>query len=51
MPVRSIAMHRMPDEERKIMGIRGREYYELHFDRNMLINKLTGWMQELVNER
>ena len=45
-----LAMHRMHEEERKIMGIRGREYYELHFDRNMLINKLTGWMQELINE-
>lgn len=45
-----LAMHRMPEEDRKKMGIRGREYYELNFDRNMLINKLSGWMQELVNE-
>ena len=45
-----LAMHRIPDEDRKIMGIRGREYYAVNFDRNILISKLTGWMQELVNE-
>ena len=45
-----LAIHGMPDEDRKKMGVRGRKYYELNFDRNMLINKLTGWMQELVRE-
>ena len=45
-----LAIHGMPDEDRKKMGVRGRKYYELNFDRNMLINKLTGWMQELVRD-
>ena len=29
------------------MGVRGRAYFEQHFEREMLLTKLEGWMQEL----
>jgi glycosyltransferase involved in cell wall biosynthesis len=43
-----LAMYRMPKEERDAMGMRGREYCEENFEREMLINRLEDWMRELV---
>ena len=34
--------------ERAAMGARGREYAERHYDRDMLISRLEGWMEELA---
>jgi len=42
-----LTMYHMPEAEREEMGKRGREYCESNFERNMLIARLEGWMQEL----
>ncbi len=43
-----LAMYRMPTSERQTMGLQGRAYYESHFEREMLLDRLVGWMQELT---
>lgn len=42
-----LAMYRMPESERKDMGLRGRTYYETHFEREMLLDRLNAWLEEL----
>lgn len=42
-----LTMYRMPESERKAMGLRGRAYYECHFEREMLLDRLNGWLEEL----
>lgn len=32
------------------MGRRGREYFEEHFEREKLLDRLEGWMYELVGK-
>lgn len=34
-------------EQLAAMGARGREYFESHFDRNLLLDRLEGWLQEV----
>jgi glycosyltransferase involved in cell wall biosynthesis len=34
-------------EELAAMGARGREYFEGHFDRDLLLDRLEGWMREV----
>lgn len=43
-----LTMYRMPKQEREAMGTRGKEYCEEHFEREMLIDRLEGWMRELI---
>lgn len=43
-----LTMYRMPEEEREAMGRRGKEYCEKNFEREMLIDRLEGWMRELT---
>lgn len=43
-----LAMSRMSKEERDAMGIRGKEYCEANFDREVLIDRLEGWMRNLT---
>ncbi|MBC7947479.1 MAG: glycosyltransferase family 4 protein [Chitinophagaceae bacterium] len=43
-----LRMHETSEAERKKMGASGREYYEANFDREMLLDRLDGWMRELV---
>jgi glycosyltransferase involved in cell wall biosynthesis len=43
-----LAMYRMPKKEREAMGVRGKQYCEEHFERDKLIDRLEGWMRELV---
>jgi colanic acid biosynthesis glycosyl transferase WcaI len=43
-----LKMYQTPKLEREKMGMRGRAYYQSHFDRDMLIDKLEKWMSELV---
>ena len=38
----------MPAAERISMGIRGREYFDRHFSRDKLIDRLEAWMYELT---
>ncbi len=45
-----LAIYRMSAAERQEMGIRGRVYYEKHFDRSMLLDRLDNWMGELYKE-
>lgn len=40
-------IYRMSEWERREMGMRGRIYYERHFDRSMLLDRLDGWMRGL----
>lgn len=46
-----LAMYRMPESERKDMGLRGRAYYETHFEREMLLDRLNAWLEELYLRR
>lgn len=43
-----LKMYKTSKHEREKMGASGREYYKANFDRDMLIDKLEGWMKELV---
>lgn len=40
-------MYRMPEEARRAMGLRGRGYFETHFERGLLLERLEKWMNEL----
>lgn len=42
---------RFSPEERVEMGRRGRAYFEEHFEREKLLDRLEGWMDELVGGR
>ena len=42
-----LEMYRMTGEERQAMGKNGRQYFELNFERNMLLERLDGWLQDL----
>ncbi|RMH62375.1 MAG: glycosyltransferase WbuB, partial [Zetaproteobacteria bacterium] len=44
------AMLRLSPKQRSEMGERGRKYYEQHFERDMLIERLEAWMQEASEE-
>jgi glycosyltransferase involved in cell wall biosynthesis len=46
-----LRMYRATPEERAEMGRRGRAYFEEHFEREKLLDRLEGWMEELVQER
>jgi glycosyltransferase involved in cell wall biosynthesis len=37
----------LTEQERTAMGLRGRQYYEAHFDRDRLLDSLEAWMMEL----
>ena len=41
-------LHGMPAAEREAMGRRGRDYFEAHFERSMLLSRLEQWMLELA---
>ncbi len=42
-----LAMYHMPEESRRAMGLRGRGYFETHFERGLLLERLEKWMNEL----
>lgn len=44
------SMYRMPEDERKNMGSKGRAYFEKHFERAALLDRLGRWMKELKEE-
>lgn len=41
-----ITMYGLSDSERRAMGLRGRRYFEENFERNMLLERLDGWIKE-----
>lgn len=42
-----LTMYRMPEERREAMGQSGIRYHEANFARDMLIDRLEGWMREV----
>ena len=46
-----LKMYKTSKHEREKMGENGREYYKTNFDRDMLIDKLEGWMKKLVEDK
>ena len=46
-----LAMYRMPENERRDMGSRGRDYFKKHFERTLLLNRLENWMTRLCREK
>lgn len=47
---RVLDLYRMSPEKREEMGYRGRAYFEEHFEREKLLDRLEGWMSELVRK-
>lgn len=43
-----LAMYSMPKEQRELMGRKGRAYCEENFEREVLIDQLAAWMQEMI---
>lgn len=43
-----LAMYRTSPTERQEMGYRGRKYYERHFEREMLLDRLDDWIAEVA---
>ncbi|MCJ7538115.1 MAG: glycosyltransferase family 4 protein [Desulfobacterales bacterium] len=43
-----LKMYNMSKEDREVMGQKGRSYFEINFEREMLLDRLDGWMKELV---
>ena len=46
-----LELYRTPSEERETMGYRGRAYFEEHFEREKLLDRLEGWMADLVESK
>jgi glycosyltransferase involved in cell wall biosynthesis len=46
-----LAMARLAPQERALMAQRGRAYFERHFERTMLLERLEGWMKDAAGER
>jgi len=42
-----LRMYHLSQEERRIMGQRGNEYYMKHFNRTLLLSQVEGWMNNL----
>lgn len=40
-----LVMYRMPEADRRQLGVRGRTYFEAHFERDMLLDRLDGWLR------
>lgn len=41
----------MPEAERRQMGLNGRKYYEVNFDRARLFDQLETWLEDAIRER
>lgn len=46
-----LRLYGLPREELDAMGRRGREYFERHFEREHLLDRLEGWLNELDAEK
>jgi glycosyltransferase involved in cell wall biosynthesis len=46
-----LAMSLKSATERGEMGLRGRRYFESHFESSMLLDRLDGWMREFVGKK
>jgi len=45
-----LGLYRMPKAEREAMGASGRAYYLSNFERNLLLDRLDGWLRALNKE-
>jgi colanic acid biosynthesis glycosyl transferase WcaI len=45
-----LKMYKVPASERQNMGMRGRSYFEAHFERQMLLERLDRWLQDVVRQ-
>ena len=45
-----LKMYKVPASERQSMGLRGRSYFEAHFERQMLLERLDRWLHEVVRQ-
>ncbi|MFA4903606.1 MAG: glycosyltransferase family 4 protein [Desulfobaccales bacterium] len=46
-----LAMYHLPTSKRRAMGLRGRGYFERHFERQMLLDRLEKLMQEVKGDQ
>lgn len=46
-----LEMYNRPSDERREMGRSGRAYFEEHFRREKLLDRLEGWMRDLLKEK
>ena len=46
-----LALRDMPGERRQAMGVNARTYFELNFEREMLLDRLQQWMLDTVEEK
>ena len=44
-----LRLYEMSGEDRRIMGLHGLEYFKMHFERNMLLDRLDGWFKDANN--
>jgi glycosyltransferase involved in cell wall biosynthesis len=44
-----LKLYRMSKAEREAMGKKGRNYFNANFEREMLLDRLEGWIQEIVS--
>jgi glycosyltransferase involved in cell wall biosynthesis len=42
-----LVMYQMPEDARRMMGLRGRSYFETHFERALLLERLDRWITEV----
>lgn len=47
----ALALYRMPVERRQAMGQKGRAYFEANFEREMLLDRLQGWMRNVCESK
>ena len=43
-------MYKVTASERRAMGLRGRSYFEAHFERDMLLERLERWLHDVVRQ-
>lgn len=46
-----LALARMDARAREAMGASGRAYFEAHFEREMLLDRLEGWLRQVSDKR
>ena len=46
-----LALYHTSPQERQEMGKRGQDYFALHFEQNMLLDRLEKWIHELTHRR
>jgi len=45
-----LTMYQTPEARRSAMGANGRVYYDAHFERSLVLDRLIGWMHDMKSE-